>query len=150
MKSRHRAREVALQILYQYDLAFHSSQQAPPQGQRLVFDLRYHFDHFSVPENLREFASQLVSGTLHEVSTIDALLESNTSNWKVARMSSVDRSLLRMAVYEMLRIVDVPHSVVIDEAIELAKQFGTSETPAFINGILDSIRTKLPVSSPVT
>jgi len=148
MKSRHRAREVALQILYQYDLAFHSSQQAPPQDQHLVADLQYHFNHFNVPEALREFAAQLVVGTLGQIPQLDEVLEKNTSHWKVPRMSSVDRSLLRMAIYEMLHIREVPHSVVIDEAIELAKQFGTSETPAFINGILDSIRTQLATPTP--
>ena len=115
-------------------------------GRELIADLRYHFDHFTVPEPLREFAAQLVAGTLDKVASIDELLEKHASNWKVARMSSVDRSLLRMAVYEMVHITEVPHSVVIDEAIELAKQFGTSETPSFINGVLDGIRGALPQS----
>ena len=141
MKSRHRAREIALQILYQYDLEVHSSGQLPPQGQALVGSLVHHFEHFQVPEGLREFISQLVVGTLQEVTKLDEVLEKHASHWKVARMSSVDRSLLRMIAYEMLHIKDVPHSVLIDEAVELAKQFGTSESPAFINGILDSIKT---------
>jgi N utilization substance protein B len=143
MKSRHHAREVALQILYQFDLATHSANQLPPQGLELTARLRYHFEHFAVPEGLREFGGQLVAGTLAHLADLDPLIEKNASNWKVARMSSVDRSLLRMAVYEMAIFRETPHSVVIDEAIELAKQFGTSETPAFINGILDSIKTGL-------
>jgi len=141
MKSRHRAREIALQILYQYDLAAHSSGQKPPQGQKLVADLSYHFEHFTVPEPLREFIGQLVAGTLTEVIQLDELLEKHAANWKVARMSSVDRSLLRMATYEMLHMKETPHSVIINEAIELAKQFGTSESPSFINGILDGIKS---------
>jgi N utilization substance protein B len=145
MKSRHRAREIALQMLYQYD------SQAPgltrPQGSKLSADLVYHFDHFNIPEGLREFISQLVAGTLQEMGTLDGLLEKHASNWKVARMSSVDRSVLRMAIYEMIHIKETPHTVVIDEAIELAKGFGTSESPSFINGILDSIRMSL--SAPI-
>jgi N utilization substance protein B len=141
MKSRHRAREIALQILYQYDLAKHSSGQLPPKDHELVRSLMHHFEHFSVPDTLREFVGQLVTGTLTQVEKLDELLEKHTANWKVARMSSVDRSLLRMATFEMVHCTEVPPSVVIDEAIELAKQFGTSETPAFINGILDSIKT---------
>lgn len=147
MKSRHRAREIALQILYQYDLSLHSSGQAAPDGQKLISDLRYHFDHFAVPEGLREFAGQLVAGTLNEMKSLDELLEKHASNWKVARMSSVDRSLLRMAAYEMLHFPDIHSSIIIDEAIELAKQFGTSETPSFINGILDSIKKGLKIEA---
>jgi transcription antitermination protein NusB len=102
--------------------------------------LTYHFAHFNVPESLQEFVSQLVVGTLNEIKKLDEILEKHAAHWKVNRMSSVDRSLLRMAVYEMMAFKDVPRTVIIDEAIELAKQFGTSETPAFINGILDSIK----------
>lgn len=147
MKSRHRAREIALQVLYQHDLAAHSAGQALPNPPELARQLNYHFDHFSVPEPLRAFISQLVTGTLQEATQLDSVLEKHASNWKVARMSSVDRSLLRMATYEMLHIKDVPHSVIIDEAIELAKEFGTSESPSFINGILDSIKNGSKESS---
>jgi N utilization substance protein B len=143
--SRHRAREVALQILYRFDLPKNESQalSAPLNPQDMIRELGIHFDHFQVPENLREFAAQLVAGTLGEIPKLDALLESQTSNWKVTRMSSVDRSLLRMAAYEMSHFPDTDASVVIDEAIELGKQFGTAESPAFINGVLDAIKTAL-------
>jgi len=142
VKSRHRAREIALQVLYQFDLATHSTGQPAPQGRVLSASLIYHFDHFAVPDTLRAFVGQLVVGTLENIPAVDTTLEKHAAHWKIARMSSIDRSLLRMAIYEMLHIKDVPHSVVIDEAVELAKQFGTSESPAFINGILDSIKTE--------
>src|SRR5690348_4596070 len=102
MKSRHRAREIALQILYQYDLASHSTGQPVPQGSALIHGLQRHFEHFAVPETLREFTAQLVAGTLQEIQNLDQLIEKHASNWKVTRMSSVDRSLLRLATYEML------------------------------------------------
>ena len=140
MKSRHRSREIALQILYQHDLIAHSSGQPLPKGSQVVEGLKYHFEYFSVPEELREFIAELVAGTLGKVEILDLLLEKYAANWKVARMSSVDRSLLRMALYEMLNYKESPRTIVIDEAIELAKQFGTSETPAFINGILDNVK----------
>lgn len=143
MKSRHRAREIALQILYQYDLSAHSTGQPFLQGQALVHDLAHHYEHFKVSEGLREFVGQLVAGTLHQVKELDELLEKHASHWKVARMSSVDRSLLRMAVYEMTQLKETPSTVVIDEAVELAKQFGTSDSPSFINGILDAIKVSL-------
>jgi N utilization substance protein B len=161
MKSRHRAREISLQILYQYDLSFPApSAHAPaqiivnpaqlteiaknavklPEGSALKSDLSRHYEHFQVPESLREFVEQLVVGTLKNLVTLDPLLEKHAAHWRIARMSLVDRSLLRMAAYEMVILKEVPPSVVIDEAIELAKEFGNEESPAFINGILDSVK----------
>ncbi|MFL5813240.1 MAG: transcription antitermination factor NusB [Bdellovibrionia bacterium] len=139
MKSRHHAREVALQILYRYDVP---QQQgiAVPQGTALLSDLVRHFDHFQVDEGLREFASQLVAGTLQNMSELDSTLEEHVSNWKVARLGFVDRSLLRMAAYELKHMPETPASVVIDEAIELGKEFGTEDTPAFVNGVLDALK----------
>jgi len=137
--SRHRAREIALQILYRYDGAKPQAGLTP----EFVRELGAHFDHFDVPRELREFASRLVTGTLTEIDELDAVLETQASNWKVARMPSVDRSLLRMSVYELKHFPETDASVVIDEAVELAKQFGTAETPAFVNGVLDAIRTKV-------
>lgn len=126
------ARTVALQILYQYDL------NSTPN--HLVDDLKKYYDHFKVPENLREFVGQLVAGSVLDRQKIDELIEKNLSNWKLTRMSSVDRSLLRMATYEMQFLKSTPAAIVIDEAIEIAKEFGTAESPAFVNGILDSIQ----------
>lgn len=155
MKSRHRAREIALQFLYQHDLATHSESKevikpATPGSldlNRVRRDLSLHLQHFIVPDTLHEFIAFLVCGTLAKLSELDQLLEKHASHWKVARMSSVDRCVLRMAAFEMKNSPDatgatpaVPASVVIDEAIELAKEFGTADSPAFINGILDSIR----------
>lgn len=146
MKSRHRAREIALQILYQYDLVSQAS-GIKPIAKDLVFDLTHYYAHFNVPESLREFVGQLVVGTLHEISKLDEILEKHAAHWKISRMSAVDRSLLRMATYEMLIIREVPPAVIIDEAIELGKSFGTAETPSFVNGILDSVKKQLTETS---
>ena len=141
MKSRHKAREVALQILYQYDLGLQQIGQPIPVGNVLSQNLKHHFEHFSVPDALQFFVGQLVTGTLTQLAILDPIIEKNAVNWKVSRMSSVDRCLLRMATYEMLYLdQNVSRTIVIDEAIELAKHFGTSDTPSFINGILDSIK----------
>lgn len=134
MKQRHRAREVVLQLLYRQEMA--------NTGDALK-DLTQHFEHFKVPAELREFAAQLVTGTMQEQAKLDELITTHASNWKLNRMSFVDRSLLRMSIYEMLHFPETAHAIVIDEAIELAKQFGTAETPAFINGILDVIKTSI-------
>lgn len=147
MKSRHRAREIALQILYQYDLNQQTQGKIIPQNQSLVNELVNYYNHFKIAEELREFIGQLVVGTLKETSSLDAILEKHTTHWKISRMSAVDRSLLRMAVYEMTHMVETPRTVVIDEAVELAKQFGTADTPAFINGILDQIQVQVQIQS---
>lgn len=145
MISRHRAREIALQILYRYDLA----QRTPVIGAHsfLIDELKRHYEHFRVPEELRTFVGELVAGTLTSLSKLDAVLEKHTANWKVARLSSIDRCILRMAVFEMIQSPQMPRAVIIDEAIELAKSFGTEESPAFVNGILDQVA--LPESQKV-
>lgn len=146
MNSRHRAREVALQILYRYDVASQSQGIEPPSGGALARDLIQHFDHFGTPQELREFAANLVSGTLQEQKSLDQYLERHAANWRISRMAYVDRSILRMAVYEMLHFPEISSSIVIDEAVELAKQFGTSETPGFVNGVLDAVKEAIKSS----
>lgn len=140
MKSRHKARQAALQILYRYDLSWQNQGTLPPVDQALAADLTKHFDHFQVPTELREFAAELVAGTLTERSELDNKIEAKTPNWKLSRMSVIDRNLLRMALYEMFHFKDVPVKVTMDEAIELAKQFGTQESPGFVNAILDALQ----------
>jgi N utilization substance protein B len=149
--SRHQAREVALQILYRYDMSLQNGGAASPgtgTGEaapaktptQVIGELNGHFDHFKVPQELRGFAAELVAGSLRELTTLDGLLEKHASNWKVGRMGFVDRNLLRMSIYELQHFPDTPSSVVIDEAIELAKEFGTAESPSFINGVLDAVK----------
>jgi N utilization substance protein B len=139
MNPRRRSREVALQILYRHDI----STEPAPAGLELAQELVKHFDHFQGPPASREFAAELVSGTLTRREELDRILEEHASHWKVGRMSAIDRCLLRMATYEMQNFPDIPHSVTLNEAIELAKQFGSQESPAFINGLLDAISRKL-------
>jgi len=88
---------------------------------------------------VRLFAEQLVSGVAEQLERIDRLIETHSSNWALDRMARVDLALLRLAAFELLCSPDVPANVVINEAIEIGKRFGTKETPAFINGILDQL-----------
>jgi len=143
MKSRHRAREVAFQILYRIDLELHSSGAAAPAGEALLSELVHHFDHFKVPEELREFAASLVVGTITTLKELDETIERHALKWKISRMAAVDRNLLRMALYELRHFPDIPPSVTLDEAVELSKQFGEQDTPGFVNGILDAIAREL-------
>jgi N utilization substance protein B len=150
VNARHRAREVALQILYRYDMAMQSNGTPIPEGAELAKDLTRHFDHFQVTPNLREFAAQLVAGTLQTRQELDLLIESNVSNWKLNRLGFVDRSLIRMAAYEMKSCPETHVSIIIDEAVELGKQFGNEDTSAFVNGVLDALKTKLRAQDPTS
>lgn len=142
------ARETALQILYRYDapVATSTEQQSSPNGKvipegaALSSELTRHFDHFQVSPPAREFAAQLVAGTLRHLSDIDASIEKHAQNWKLGRMSAIDRNLLRMASFELVHLTDIPTKVTIDEAVELAKAFGTADSASFVNGVLDAIR----------
>ena len=144
--SRRQAREAALQILYRMDALPQADLDALlADPRRLSAELLTHFGHFLVPEGQREFAAELAAGTLRDRQKIDALIEGAQTQWKLGRMAAIDRSLLRLAVHEMLAFSDIPPSVTINEAIELAKQFSAADSPGFINGILDQIaREKRP------
>jgi N utilization substance protein B len=131
MEGRSRAREVALQALFQEDLnpRDSSDQLAPFLKGRLN------------EESLREFASTLVLGVLRNQAELDALLEAKAENWSLTRMAATDRNVLRLGAFE-IRYLDTPDAVVIDEAIELAKRFGSAESSKFVNGILDKLITR--------
>jgi N utilization substance protein B len=92
-----------------------------------------------IPAEVRRFADELVLGVAEHLENIDAAIEEHSTNWALDRMARVDLSLLRMAVFELLYQTEVPSSVVINEAIEIGKRFGTKDTPAFVNGILDKV-----------
>ena len=127
MGSRRRARELALQLLYQYELT-----HAEPEQMQANFD-----EWRGSSDGVREFADALLRGTLAHLGDIDDELERQTAHWRLDRLAAVDRNILRLAMYELLFEPGTPHAVVIDEAIEIAKKFGAEESPRFINGVLD-------------
>ena len=100
-------------------------------------------DNFRPPKKVHPFFSTLVYGVVAAKSDIDALIEQFSKNWKINRMSCVDRNVMRIAVYELLYCEDIPPKVSINEAVDVGKKFGTEESGAFINGIMDSIRDAL-------
>jgi N utilization substance protein B len=131
MAGRSRAREVALQALYQEDLNPRDSRdQVMPLLENRVKE----------PE-LRDFAVSLVLGVLRNRDELDQLIASKADNWSVSRMAATDRNILRMGAYE-LRYTDTPPRVAIDEAVELAKRFGAANSSQFVNGILDKLIEK--------
>ncbi len=100
-------------------------------------------ENFTPSSKTLSFFLKLVQGVLHTRTEIDAVIERYSNNWKLNRMSCVDRNIMRIAVYELLCCQDIPYKVSINEAIDIGKKFGTEESGAFINGILDSIRLAL-------
>jgi N utilization substance protein B len=128
MSRRTRAREVALQALFQEDLNPQNSLEN--LGAFLAARIK--------DESLREFAKQLVLGVKRNQAELDALLAEKAENWSVQRMAATDRNLLRLGAYE-IRYGEAPVRVAIDEAIELAKRYGAAQSPQFINGILDKL-----------
>jgi transcription antitermination protein NusB len=130
MGTRRKARERALQALFFVDMGRYDSQEA-----LLLFRSRFNPNEAVLP-----FFVELTSGVVHNRAAIDSIVERFSKHWKLGRMSCVDRNILRIAVFEMLRCPDIPAKVSINEAIEIGKKFGTEDSGAFINGILDSIR----------
>jgi N utilization substance protein B len=137
---RHRAREVAVQVLYQWEVGRGTIDQAVDT----VFTLQWP-DEGPPPEALRTFATGLARDTVAGLERVDTLIADTSERWRLERMPVLDRLILRMAVCELLRSPQggVPPAVVINEALELARTFSTEESVKFINGMLDAIRKKL-------
>ena len=129
MGTRRQARELAMQALFYMDIQNHASLQM----------LESFCENFRPPKRSHPFFLTLVSGVLENRSEIDTLIERFSKNWKINRMSCVDRNVMRVAVYEMLYCEDIPPKVSINEAVDVGKKFGGEESGAFINGIMDSI-----------
>ena len=135
---RHRAREMALQILYQWEVGRADVTSAAAT----FFTLQWPDADPPDPE-LRDFSSSLARDTVERIGEIDPLIAETTERWRPERMALLDRLILRMAICEMLRDPGTPPAVIINEALELARTFTTEESVKFINGMLDAIRKKL-------
>jgi len=131
MAGRRKGRELALQMLFQWDF----SKEAYSEVQDSFWTL-----HQEADDDVRSFSDRLVEGTIENIEIIDALLAGHAEHWRLPRMPAVDRNILRMATFELLHETETPCTVVINEALEVARKFSTHESILFINGILDSIR----------
>ena len=134
MGQRRRARECALQMLYQIDQT-----GGEPQD---VFATFWNGELQVAPE-LRAFAESLVLGVLERRDEMDPLIAACARNWRLERMAVVDRNVLRLAAYELIHDPDTPPAVIIDEAIEISGKFGSADSGKFINGVLDAIRDRV-------
>lgn len=143
MASRRRAREFALQALYQSDLREVSVATALNDLWSGLMD-GDGLDDGRAPESEEvEFAQRLCVGVDEQRDEIDRLIEESSTNWRMPRMPVVDRNILRLAAYELRSCTDIPATVSINEAIELAKKFGSADSRAFVNGIVDRIARQL-------
>lgn len=138
---RRKAREMAVQMLYQRDLGGSDLEEIlsgfDPEGGEAGDGGGGEPDEIAV--SVFEHAASLVRGTVEHLDEIDELIGSQADNWRLERMPPVDRNILRLAVYEFLHQPDVPKLVVIDEAIELAKRYGAENSSGFVNGLLDGL-----------
>lgn len=129
MGSRHAARRLAAQALYALDM---NAELTPAQAVDHVWE------ELGEGED-RDFVGHLVEGAWAHRAEVDALIERHSRHWRLSRMDRVDRSILRLGSYELLRCPEVPAPVILDEGVELAKELGTPDSPAFVNGILDPV-----------
>jgi N utilization substance protein B len=127
---RRKAREYALQLLFQLDIR--------KEKPTITLFKRFWADE-DPDDEVRAFAEEIVRGTFKHLHIINAKILACAKNWALERMATVDRNVLRLATYEILYRMDIPPSVTINEAIELAKKYGTDESGSFVNGILDSV-----------
>jgi N utilization substance protein B len=136
MVRRSRAREVAVQLLFQRD---HNPTVDRPSIDRFVMNrLR--------DPGMEAFCLGLYDGVVDHQADIDERLTAAAENWRLARMSTVDRNILRLGAYELLYSFDTPPAVALDEAISLARRLGTKESPSFVNGVLDKLRLSVSPS----
>jgi N utilization substance protein B len=133
MGKRHKARELALMILYELDFR-------PARVDRVLEEF---WRGTVVPPEVQAFAEALVRGATDNAGELDKLIQENAAHWSMARIAPVERNILRLAAFELLYRDDIPERVAINEAIELAKTYGSEESGAFVNGILDQVRLHL-------
>ncbi|MCX8116385.1 MAG: transcription antitermination factor NusB [Desulfobacterota bacterium] len=133
MGRRRRAREIALQVLYQIEITKKNALLA-------LEEMKGHFPSAGGDEELTQ---RLVLGVVEHQKEIDPIIEGHSEHWRLDRMTIIDRNILRMAIYELLYCKDIPPKVTLNEAIDLGKRFGTEESGNFINGLLDRIQNEV-------
>lgn len=133
MGSRRKSRQFALQLLYTYEFA----------NGNLDKVLSDFWNGLTVSERVLEYTEKIVNGVIDNLDKIDPIIQSKLNNWKINRISPIDRNILRIAVFEFLEGEDIPKPVIINEGIEIAKRFGDGDSGHFVNGVLDAIRKTL-------
>ena len=129
MGGRRLSREMALKMLFQIDLVNANIEET----------LKYTFENGDFSDEVKEFTLTLVKGVMSNFSEIDKVINNYTNNWSLERITNIDRNILRIAIYEILYLENIPKSVSINEAVELAKKYGTKSSFSFVNGVLGKI-----------
>ncbi|MCJ7684234.1 MAG: transcription antitermination factor NusB [Desulfobacteraceae bacterium] len=129
MGERRRARELAIQVLFHLEFS--------PDDPSVVFDLIC--ENFDARESIRDFSKKLVLGVWDKKKTLDKIISEASKNWRIERMARLDKSILRLAAFEIMFIEDIPPKVSLDEAVEIGKKFGGEDSGRYINGVLDNI-----------
>jgi len=138
MGDRRQSRELALQFLYGYCM-----NRSVPALEEAITDF---WNANRAPEEVRQFSSVLIKGTIDNLERIDNIIRENATNWKIDRIALVDKNILRVAIYELLYRDDIPSAVTINEAVEIAKKFSTPRSGKFVNGILDKVKEKVSLN----
>jgi transcription antitermination protein NusB len=133
MGMRTKARECAFQMLYQWDI----TREPMDRVAGLFWQVR------TAPPETRTMAERLARGGQAEVASLDEAITAASTNWRFERIAAVDRNILRIAAYELMKEPQTPSSVIIDEAVEMAKRFGEADSPPFVNGVLDAVMRKV-------
>ncbi|HYV30411.1 MAG TPA: transcription antitermination factor NusB [Candidatus Binatia bacterium] len=140
MGSRRKARELALQMLFQWEVGHHTAEHV----------VSTFLASKKLDADVESFARGLFEGTVKDVEALDHALRERAEHWRPERMAAVDRNVIRLALYELLHHPQTPSAVVINEAIEIARRFSGKDSVEFVNGVLDGIRKTLPVERPKT
>ena len=141
MGKRRLSRELTLKFLYQYDVSLENNNDLKNFDEQIETFLLTQ-DKISDSE-VKEFFIILSRGVCENLNGLDEIISKYSDNWKVSRISRIDRNILRIAVYEMLNLSNIPHPVTINEAVDIAKKYGNNESGSFINGIVDRVRIAL-------
>lgn len=133
MASRRKSRELALQMLFQWEIGKHTPEHV----------VRTFLKNRRLDSDAEEFARALFEGAVAESANIDSMIAAHATNWKVERLAAVDRNILRLSIYELLHHSETAPAVVIDEAIEIARRYSGGESADFVNGVLDAVRKSI-------
>ena len=134
MGSRRKGRILAFQALYSWDASQSKKESIPEEL------LDFPWTSQAVDEEMSSFSRLLVTGTIENIEAVDSMIRKHLDNWELKRLNKVDLAILRMSTYTLMFQTDMPPSIVIDEAIDISKEYGTDDSYRFVNGVLDSIR----------
>ena len=145
MASRRKGRILAFQALYSWDARYsQTGDTSIPEG---LLDFSWTENNVLLDSGISAFSRLLVKGTVENISAVDAMIVKHLENWDLKRLNRVDLAVLRMSTYTLMFQTDMPPSVVIDEAIDISREFGTDDSYRFVNGVLDSIRKTIDSSN---